>query len=258
LDATDDRARRELVYLLGDTAGTRVGDIYAAAVRQSRFRDAIVSVVARGGIVLDQTTQLAVYGVVRATRDTRSTGGAQPVIYSDNFAIAGAGVRTRPFQSALAMYAEGGLAVDLVRPAERRSPQLDVRGGAYYSRAWTDWVSAASGDFVNDVYVDASYYSRYSNTIMYAMARPGVRVARSDELALDAVTRAFVAADSRRAFYNNVGEAGVGARLMTPPSRGIAAYVEYVWGRYLGSSGPYARGYHDVRISLVYGGYGRW
>ena len=254
LDPSDDRARNELRYLLGDAVGTRVSDVYASAIYQSRFSDLILSGIARTGRVLDRSSQLTAYASARATRDTRSTGGAQPVIYSDNVAIAAAGLRVRPGSGPFALYAEAGPAFSLTSGTSQGT-RFDVRAGGYYADSYRTWDATSVGDFVNDSYADASYYSRYEDGILYAQLRPGVRVARGPDAALDVVSRVFLAADTRGDFYNNLAEGGGGLRLATRPSIGVSVYAEAVFGSYLRDAGANGRTYHDFRLSLIYGSY---
>lgn len=254
LDPADARARNELRYLLGDPVGTRVSDVYASAIYQSRFSDLILSGVARTGRVLDRSSQLTAYVSARGTRDTRSTGGAQPVIYSDNVVIAALGARVRPGSGPFAVYAEAGPAFNLMSGLSQQT-RFDVRAGAYYADAYRSWDATRVRDFVNESYGDASYYSRYKDGILYAQVRPGVRLTRGGNAALDAVSRLFLAADTRGDFYNNVAEGGGGLRIATRPSLGLSAYAEYVFGSYLRGAGADGRTYHDFRLSLIYGSY---
>src|SRR5438067_2457362 len=89
---------------------TFVSEVYAAPFYQQRFGNFIAPLVIRNGLVLESAHAVEAYASLRLTRDTRSSAGSAPQIYSDNFLVAGVGLRARPFKNNLTVYGEAGIA----------------------------------------------------------------------------------------------------------------------------------------------------
>lgn len=239
LEARDGRPR----------VGTVLAEVYVAPLYQSRFSYVVATSVARVGYVLDRASALQVYGIARATLDTRSTGGLQPQIFADNAAVAGIGLRAQPLgQAGPTVYGEFGAALSLV-DSEATDDGLDVRLGVYDFRQW-------GGDrplgFVGEVYYDASYYSRYRNAIGYAQARPGVRLSRGTAGSVDAYAALAAVVDTEGLSFNNLVEGGPGVRWTLPRQTGLQLRAEYVRGRQFGTGGIPAVTYDDARLLVVY------
>ena len=125
---------------------------------------------------------------------------------------------------------------------------LDLRAGITDFRRWG---ADGTGTFA-EAYYDASYYSRYDNAIVYAQARPGVRVLEGENGSLDVYAALAAVADTRRFRFNNLVEAGPGVRWTLPDPTGLQVRLEYVGGRQFGVGDLDALDYDDVRAFLIY------
>ena len=273
LASTDDeinsKARQALKNLApagAGRAGAFVNEVYAAPFYQSRFGNGIAPLIFRSGVILEPTHGLEAYGSVRFTRDTRSVGGSAPQIYSDNFVVTGIGVRVHPFKNYWTVYAEAGIATNLLRsPVSTVHSRSDFRAGIDYAREWgtqTETRNEVSGPtapmkFVADAYLNASYYSRFrNNVIAYAQYRPGVRFFKWNKTSLDAFAKVAAVKDKGGDFYNNLAEGGGGLRFTPYRPFGVSISAEYVRGIYFGIArpgepNPYAPQYNDFRIMIT-------
>lgn len=241
-------------------------EIYAAPFYQSRFDNFITPVILRSGLVLSAKSGLEVYGSARLTRDTRSTAGGAPQIFSDNFAVAAVGLRGRPFKNALTFYGEAGLALNLM-PNLRSTVRArsDYRAGTYFSHLWGKRTATPALAFpfnpVGEVYFDVSYYSRFRhNVIGYLQVRQGMRVLQYKETALEVYGRSNLVKDTGRDYYNNLAEFGAGAGFTPWRSAGFKLTAEYLRGRYFGlhrpnEPNPYRSTYGDFRFGVIFGKY---
>jgi tetratricopeptide (TPR) repeat protein len=245
----------------------RFAELYAAPFYQTRFSNAIAQAVGRSGVVLTERARVSPYVSVRVSRDTRSTGGLQPVIYSDNVVVPAAGIRAQPLRGiddALQLYAEGGPAIPLVDAGTGRRAAVDVRAGGYYNRQWRAGGAAAADRtplaLVTELYVDASYYSRFDHDVIaFAQLRESLRVLDVNGRGLDLFARLWTVADADRVFYNNAVEAGGGITLFPERRRRIVLMLEHVRGTYLIRPGAATdRRYHDTRATLVVSDFRSW
>src|SRR2546423_1699884 len=250
----------------GYKEGTFVSEVYAAPFYQQRFGNFIAPLVIRNGLVLESAHAVEAYASLRLTRDTRSSAGSAPQIYSDNFLVAGVGLRARPFKNNLTVYGEAGIAKNLLRSSVSTvRARSDFRAGVYYSREWDSVAETANPSapmkLVGDVYFDASYYSRFRNNfIAFGQAREGLRFFQWNKSSLDLYGRASVVKDSGRDFYNNVAETAGGLRFTPWRPLGVSVSGEYVQGFYFGTArpgepNPYGSRYNDFRVMLTVGKY---
>lgn len=234
------------------------GKVYAAPYYDSRFENAILSASFHGGYYLTDRRWVSVYGTLGISRDTRSSDEVIPEIFSDNYAIAGAGLRFEQFDG-LITEVQGGLTVDLLDVAGTRSLKGDFRATTFYGTGWfpdlvvPDDVTFRAKPWA-DFYSSIGYYSRYHNAIGYGQARVGVRAVELMYSALDVYVRGDVAGDTERKYFNNVVEASVGLRIVPDHRWGISLLAEYHRGRYWdsGLSVPAAgREYESTRLFIV-------
>lgn len=189
------------------------------------------------------------------TKDSRSTGGNLPAIFSDNFGLVGLGVGAQPGRGWVSVRAEANLAVNLVRSADHPDrTEGDVRVLAAYFRRWEP--PPGAGRRFAEVYGSAGYYSRYrDNGIAYAQARAGWRLTAAAPLY--GYLRLNLTKDVNRDFYNNVAEIGPGLEWRAGGPLALSARAEYLGGVYLGIEGrdpnPYGPTYDDFRLVLVVG-----
>ncbi|MDH3252564.1 MAG: tetratricopeptide repeat protein, partial [Ignavibacteria bacterium] len=232
--------------------------VYAAPYYDSRFSNSIFAGALHGGHYQTSDRLLSLFGTVALTRDTRSSGGAVPEIFSDNYFLLGVGVRVEPVRNFITDI-QAGMVFDLVERPGKASTNGDIRIVSSYGAGWYPSVATApelAFSFLPfaDFYSAVGYYSRYSNVIGYGHGRGGARIATSGPASLDVYLRADLSGDTDRAFYNNIAELSVGARVIPDYRWGLSILLEQHRGTYWGSSTtarPYERYYSSFRIFLV-------
>ncbi len=241
-------------------------EIYAAPTYYQRFNNFIAPFIWRSGLILSDRSGLEGYFSLRATRDSRSSGGNAPQIFEDNSVITSVGLRARPFKNALTVYGEAGLAFNLLpNKLATVKARSDYRFGTYYSRQWGKRTPNDKLWFpfnpIGELYFDLSYYSRFRNNVIgYLQAREGLRILQASQTSLEAYGRINLIKDSGRDFYNNLTETGVGLGFVPKTKWGVKITAEYLRGYYfginrIGEANPYAPHYNDFRIALIYGKY---
>lgn len=229
-----------------------------------RFEDVIASLTFQVGRDLTGGRLLSAYGGVTVNADSRSTGGLQPVIYSDNYALAAVGLRIEPTRW-WTLDLQPGVTLDLLdRPG--KTADFDVRvlttlGGGLYAPVETPLsLRAPAAPFV-DAFLSGGYYSRYKNCIGYSQVRAGFRMLAYRHSALDFYARGdftFDAFSANRQFYNNTVEGSLGARIVPDHRWGLGLLIEYHRGTYW-MDPPQGTGtpswYNSFRILLVFDRY---
>lgn len=233
-----------------------VGSVYY----DHRLEDGIASLSFQAGKVLVERL-LSAYGTLTLNKDTRSTGGLQPVIYSDNYLLAAAGLRIQPTQWWM-LDLQPGVTFDILKRPGKNRTNFDFRalttlGGGL--SAPVDVVPNLRAPFAPfaDAFLSTGYYSRYENVIGYSQARAGVRALAYRHSALDLYVRGdftFDALSKHREFYNNTLEGSLGARLVPDHRWGVSLLVEYHRGFYW-MAPPAGSGreqwYNALRLLLV-------
>lgn len=231
--------------------GALFTEVYAAPVYQTRFSNLIAPVVVRSGVAALERPRAALYASARLTRDTRSVGGVQPQVFSDNVAIPALGVRVQPVRRGPTLYSEVGAARPLLATPDART-RADFRGGGYYSAQWGGAAPSRAPRLVGDLYADASYYSRFDDAIAYLQLREAVRVREWGGGWAELYGRASAVGDTRREFYNNVGEVGAGLRVLPWRTAGASLSAEYVRGAYwVRSTAANAAPYGELRATVI-------
>ena len=241
-------------------------EFYAAPTYYHRFNNFIAPFIWRSGLILSDRSGLEGYFSLRATRDTRSSGGKAPQIFEDNAVVASVGLRARPFKNALTIYGEAGMSFNLLpNKLATVKARSDYRFGTYYSRQWGKRTPNDKLWFpfnpVGELYFDVSYYSRFRNNVIgYLQAREGLRILQAHQTSLEAYGRVNLIKDSGRDFYNNLTETGIGLGFVPQAKWGVKITAEYMRGYYFGinragEANPYAPRYNDFRIALIYGKY---
>jgi tetratricopeptide (TPR) repeat protein len=231
-----------------------IGSVYY----DDRFMDAIVSMSLQEGLYLSKNRLTSFYGTLTLNADSRSTGGTVPVIYSDNYALAGLGFRFQPMRT-WTLDIQPGVSVDLLDRPEEERVQADFRaltaiGAGFSPVADVPFrLTTPLSPFI-DGFLSFGYYSRYENSIGYSQARAGLRTLAYRHSALDLYLRGDFTFDTRGDFFNNTVEGSVGARLVPDHRWGLGLLVEYHRGMYgvpppPGSS--IARWYNSFRVLLV-------
>ncbi len=256
--ADDARAGLQSIARTGVGAGM-FAEVYFAPFYQDRFDNTVTLGFARAGISGGGWWQPAVYASLRGTKDSRSTGGQQPVLFNDNTLIPAAGMRVRPGRGGLILYAEAGAAYALV-DSDVDQWTRDLRAGINYTAAREHALTntGTSPRLVTEVSGDATFYERFDqNVIAYAQLRESLRFGRPDGVMFDLFARAWGATDSNGDFFNRVIEGGGGAAVHLPIG-GLRAsvYLEVLRGRYLQVPPPSSllpRNYNDWRVTVTTG-----
>jgi tetratricopeptide (TPR) repeat protein len=242
-------------------------DVFAQPVYLARFSNGIAMVETRLGWRPQRDLPVSFYLGTRLTRDTRSVGGALPIVFSDDVGLFGVGVLLQPKGSHFSAYAEANLAVSLLRRPGVSDAQSDFRAVAAYFRRWDGrlwgplgWAGARrlEGErLFSDLDASLGYYSRYHhNVIAYLQMREGVRLPAPRGTQLFAYLKYNLAKDSRRDFYNNLGEGGAGLEFRPSRHHNLGFRLEYLRGAYLGMArdpNPYRPNYNDLRFYVLYG-----
>ena len=229
-------------------------EAYAAPLYQTRFDNAIGQGFVRGGWSTPDPHGVVPYLSLRLTRDSRSVGGTRPEIFSDNSVLPAIGVRIQPRASSPTFYAEGGPAVLLLDDGKGSRVRPDVRTGAYYATGWYQGSALRT-----EVYIDASYYSRFERDIItYFQVREVLDAVAWSTARLELYVRVGGVADSRRVSYNNALEFAPGVAFVPGATRRVVLSVEQVTGGYLVDAFAGAkRRYSDVRAMAVFYAIGR-
>jgi hypothetical protein len=224
----------------------------------SRFSNTVFRFWMLGGRYLTDSPRLSVYAVGLFTRDTRSSGGAVPVIYSDSYSLLGGGLRLQPFPGTT-IDLQGGLAIDLIDRPGNTELRGDLRLLASYG--WGLYPVPESPErfaFCFKPFVEAmgmgGYYSRYQNVLGFGHAKGGARVVEWWRSYAELYLRADLVADTQRAFYNNIIEGSVGLRFVPDFAWGLQLLAEYHRGMYWDTSlstSPYERWYSSGRLYIV-------
>lgn len=236
---------------------------YLSPYFTNRFNNFITTCQTKVGVKLGTPLRLEPYVGVRLGQDSRTRGGSVPRIFSDNSATVSAGLQLHPFTQYLGLYGEAGNSVSLLPslPTDRGRSIPDYRGGLFYSRGWGATLAdqpAGQGPRFREVYVDASFYSRFGDDLIgYMQYKEGFRLPHAGPLRAQLFAAAAVAKDSRSDYYNNIVEIGPGLRVAAPPLSSLQFYVEFLRGAYLTQGhrmrNPYRPNFNNVRIFFVYG-----
>lgn len=224
----------------------------------SRFNNTVFRFSLMGGAYLTESKMMSAYATGLFTRDTRSTGGAVPVVYSDSYFLVGGGLRLQPLPGAT-IDLQGGLAIDLIGKPEEPEARADVRALASYG--WGLYPAPAAPERLRMTFkpfVEAmalgGYYSRYSNVLGFGHAKTGARVVEWNRAYTELYLRADIVADTRREFYNNILEGSIGLRVIPDFAWGLQILAEYHRGMYWDTSlptTPYDRYYSSGRLYIV-------
>jgi len=231
--------------------------IYAAPYYEGRFRDLILWGSVYGGKYIGEGRKLSWFGTAGLAADTRSSSGALPEIYADNFVLVGGGLRAQPIRG-LSGDLQAGITFDLLKRPEKSIVRPDLRavasyGNGIYPAFTTPDVPTWSVSLLADLYTSAGYYSRYENIIGYAQGRAGIRAFAYRLTAVDCYLRGDFTWDTEREFYNNTAEASIGLRVIPDHRWGVQVLIEYHEGWYWGpdAGNPYGTRYNSTRLFVI-------
>ena len=253
-------ARKSVAVLEAASGGNAPGalvELYVSPFYQNRFDNVVTFGLARAGVSAGGSWKPSVYFSVRATRDTKSVGGQQPILFADNSLLPAIGVRTQPGGKWFTLYAEAGAAYPLVS-IKPRDWHRDLRAGVI--GAFANTYALGSGahhlSVVTEVFGDATWYDRFDgNTIGYLQWRESLRLVQGTVGAVDIFARGWSAFDAKSTYYNRVAEAGGGVAFHAGANRRVSLYVESLGGRYFREpiAAEPARTYGDFRVMFVTG-----
>jgi hypothetical protein len=89
--------------------------------------------------------------------------------------------------------------------------------------------------------------------IGYLQGRAGARIFAYGPATADVYARADLVWDTRREFFNNLGELSAGLRIIPHQAWGLQVLVEHHLGRYIGplTGNPFGRSYHSTRFFVI-------
>jgi len=211
------------------------------------------------GYFLDDARKFSAYGVGSIYKDSRSSGGGLPVIYSDNYLLLGGGLRILPVRG-MTIDIQPGVTYDLIERPGKNRVEADFRGTAAYGNgiyAPVETPMKATWPLhpFLDGYASVGYYSRYENTLLYSHGRGGVRAFAYGQTAVDAYLRLDFVADTQGEYYNNILEGGVGLRLIPDHRWGLSFIAEFHRGKYLKAlpaGSTLGSPYSTVRLFVVF------
>jgi len=235
-------------------------DVYFSPFFQSRFDNGIFTLNIKGGRTFGKKRKFELYAGNRVVRDTESTGGTAPEIFSDNAVIFSLGLRYQPFLAIPAfIYGEAGRGYDLL-DRNRDRWRDDFRSGLTLYHSWGA-KPTYSGTWrfpfkhIGNVYGDLGVYSRYDrNWIGYFRIREGLRVIEKNKAVLDVFAQGWFVGDSNDDFFNNLVEYGPGIQFVPNHQWNFAVRFTTLKGTYLRvnspNRNPFRRKYTDNRWEL--------
>lgn len=254
------QSRSSIAVLQANGAAAAPGawvELYLSPFYQSRFENVVTYGLARVGITTGGWWRPSLYASLRATRDSKSVGGQQPILYADNSAVTALGVRAQPGGKWFTLYAEAGAAYPIISITPREWKR-DLRAGVIGAFSNTHALSSSPRhlSLVSEVYGDVTWYDRFDrNVISYLQWRESLRLVQGKAGAIDVFARGWGAFDSRNTYYNRVVEGGGGVAFHAGANRRASLYIEQLGGHYLrepGANEP-ARNYSDFRVMFVTG-----
>ena len=257
-DTTVSAAAQKSIGNLANASAPAAGafvEYYLSPFYQHRFDNAVGFGFVHAG-VSGTRWKPQLYLSLRATRDSKSVGGLQPVLFADNSVIPALGARVSP-ASWLTLYAEAGAAYPLVSVALRHWHR-DLRAGLITNLASTQLLLKKSSGIalVSELYGDVSWYERFNRDIIgYAQWRESLRLLQGRAGSVDVFGRLWGTTDSRRDYYNRAVEGGGGIALHVGTGQRVTVYVEAMRGHYLSvpTATQRAQGYSDFRVTFVTG-----
>jgi hypothetical protein len=233
--------------------------IYLAPFYDTRWNTSFYFANLQEGYFLLENKKLSGYGFILASGDARSKGGLAPTLFSDNAVITGLGVQAKPL-TGLQIEVQQGIAFDILKSGTRSRTRGDFRAiGVYNWGIAPEFTLHPNVKFLFSTFIDlyssAGYYSRYDNGIGYLQARIGTRVSEVSYTALDLYVKGNFAGDTKKEFFNNFIDGGVGARFIPDIRWGLYLIGEYQRGMYIdrgGSINPYGKYYDGYRFFLIF------
>ncbi|WP_438000599.1 hypothetical protein WMF26_13030 [Sorangium sp. So ce185] len=244
-------------------------DLYAETYGWSRVlgaaqqSDLVPTLRARGFFRPSFSLDLGLYAYAQVTRDLASRGrgaGGVPLVYADNYALAGLGAMLRLWDRRIGLFVQAGPALNLLDDGRERVA-FDARGGAFFGAETGGCAPGGEGvswTFVPcaELYAEAVFVSRFDdNVIAFARPRLSATYLVTGPLAWQVVAEGRAAADTNSDFFNNFVDAGAGPRLRLLRPLRLDLALGLHAGSYLGREGrdpaPRQLGYVDLRLQAA-------
>ncbi|MEP6766726.1 MAG: tetratricopeptide repeat protein, partial [Gemmatimonadaceae bacterium] len=257
--AVGNAAQKSIANLQVASAANAAGafvEYYLSPLYQNRFRNYIAFGVGRVGVSGGGRFTPQAYVSLRVTRDSKSVGGLQPVLFADNSLLPALGARIHPLPW-LTVFAEAGATYPSVSVTPRNWHR-DVRAGLLANVANSKLLTRKPTGLtlISEVYADASWYDRFNRDVIgYAQWRESLRLIQGKAGAIDIFTRAWGSYDSKHDYYNRVVEGGGGVALHLGNVHRVSLFVDAQKGHYLAAplgTQP-AQNYNDFRVMFVTG-----
>jgi hypothetical protein len=243
------------------------GELYADAVGWYRFSpftnaDLVPTLRLRALVRPSLNVDFHLYLFGQVTRDVASTGigpGSSAVVFADDFAMLGAGALFRFWGARLGVFAQGGVAFDLINDGQK-VVQPELRGGIFgamsSAKCFPQPNQPASG-FCGELYFEGIYVYRFNNNaILFARPRVGYTLFRTGPIAWQPMIEARAAVDTNGEYWNNFGEGGVVHRwrLLSPVAFDVILGIH--GGGYFGRATaanplPPSLGYAEARLVIA-------
>jgi len=233
--------------------------IYLSPYYDTRWKTTIYYGNLESGFYLRDDKKLSGYGFILMSGDGRSKGGLSPIIFSDNALIFGLGLKFDPIIG-LQFKVQQGIAFDLIKINDHFVNKGDFRAIAIYNNGIYPNLNLHDNvqlpfTLLLDVYSSLGYYSRYDNGIWYLQGKGGARIFEFRYSAIDLYAKGGAARDTKKEFYNNLLEGGIGVRMIPNLNWGLYLIGEFQRGYYwdVGTSpNPYDKYYTSFRLFIVF------
>jgi len=225
----------------------------------NRFSDGVIDTFARYYERLGSTSPFRLYIGEHLLRDTASSGGRLPQIFSDNALLSGVGVSFQPHDAHYFLSAEVNAAYLPYGSKNGTSAIVpDSRVVAGYYKVFRFGGDSKPGNRISlEANGSFGFYSRYGRDgIAYLQPREIIDLTREGTLRLRPFLQQSISLDTNQQFYNNVFEFIPGFEISNTALSGLSFRAEYVRGFYLPISNyttnPYGSTYGDFRFRLLF------
>lgn len=247
------------IHVLDGEFPRHVLSLYNDSQYLNRFSDGVIDTFARYYERLGRTSPFRIYVGERLLRDTASSGGRLPQIFSDNALLSGVGVSFQPHDAPYFLSAEVNAAYLPYGSKNGTSAVVpDSRVIAGYYKLWRAGADSRSSNRLSlEANGSFGFYSRYGHDgIAYLQPREIIDLTREGTLRLRPFLQQSISLDTNQQFYNNVFELIPGFEVSNTALSGLSFRVEYARGFYLpvnnSAANPYGSTYGDFRFRLLF------
>ena len=247
------------IHVLDGEFPRHVLSLYNDSQYMNRFSDGVIDTFARYYERLGNTSPFRLYIGEHLLRDTASSGGRLPQIFSDNALLSGIGVSFQPHGAPYFLSAEVNAAYLPYGSKSGTSAIVpDSRVVAGYYKLFRAGGDRSPGNRLSlEANGSFGFYSRYGHDgIAYLQPREMIDLTREGTLRLRPFLQQSISLDTNQQFYNNVFELIPGFEISNTGLSGLSFRAEYVRGFYLpvsnSATNPYGSTYGDFRFRLLF------